>query len=112
MTGLESTKLPEPSVEPFWSPSGANARSAKSSNLKIPWLDVDSPRPIWAAPLSGCSACGCFNLVCVLGASGAILERDEAGVENFGVDQLQVDVGESGEDRLPSCAAEYQREHG
>jgi aspartyl-tRNA(Asn)/glutamyl-tRNA(Gln) amidotransferase subunit A len=24
MTGLESTKLPEPGVEPFWSPSGAN----------------------------------------------------------------------------------------
>jgi hypothetical protein len=36
---------------------------------------------IGAAPLSGCSACcGCFYLVCLLGGSGAILERDEAGV--------------------------------
>jgi hypothetical protein len=39
MTGLESTKLPEPSVEPFWSPSGANARSAKSSNPKVHRID-------------------------------------------------------------------------
>ena len=62
--------------------------------------------------MSGCSACGCFYLVCLLGGSGAILERDEAGVEDFSVNQLQVDVGESGEDRLPSRAAEYQREHG
>ncbi len=79
---------------------------------KITWRTVNSPRPIWAAPLSGCSACGCFDLVRLLGGSGAILERDEAGVEDFGVDQLQVDVGESGEDRLPARAAEYQREHG
>ena len=42
---------------------------------------------IRAAPLSGCSAgCGCFYLVRLLGGSGAILERDEAGVEDFGVD--------------------------
>jgi len=39
MTGLESTKLPEPSVEPFWSPSGANARSAKSSSPKVHRID-------------------------------------------------------------------------
>jgi hypothetical protein len=39
MMGLESTKLPEPSVEPFWSPSGANARSAKSSNPKVHRID-------------------------------------------------------------------------
>ena len=39
MTGLESTKLVEPSVEPFWSPSGANARSAKSSNPKVHRID-------------------------------------------------------------------------
>jgi hypothetical protein len=39
MTGLESTKLPEPSVEPFWSQSGAYARSAKSSSPKVRELD-------------------------------------------------------------------------
>ena len=40
MMGLESTKSPEPSsVEPFWSPSGANARSAKSSNPKVHRID-------------------------------------------------------------------------
>jgi hypothetical protein len=64
--------------------------------------------------LSGCSACGCFDLVrLLLGSSGAILEREEVGVEDFSVNQLhQVDVGESGEDRLPARGAEYQREHG
>jgi hypothetical protein len=39
MTGLESTKLPKPSVEPMWSPWGANARSAKSSNPKVHRID-------------------------------------------------------------------------
>jgi hypothetical protein len=39
--------------------------------------------------LSGCSACDCFDLVRLLGASGAILERDEAGVEDF--DALEVE---------------------
>jgi hypothetical protein len=39
MTGLESTKLVEPSVEPFWSPSCANARSAESSNTKVHRID-------------------------------------------------------------------------
>ena len=67
---------------------------------------------IWAAPLSGCSACGCFDLVRLLGSSGAILERDEVGVEDFSVNQLQVEVGEFGEDRLPARGAEYQRERG
>ena len=80
---------------------------------KITWRNVNSPRPhIGTAPLSGCNACGCFDLVRLLGASGAISERDEAAIEDFGVDQLQVDVGESGEDRIPARAAEYQREHG
>ena len=62
--------------------------------------------------MSGYSACGCFDLVRLLGGSGAILKRDEAGIEDFSVDQLQVDVGESCEDRLPARATEYQREHG
>ena len=39
MTGLESTKLPEPSLEPFLSPSGANARSVKPSNPKVHRID-------------------------------------------------------------------------
>ena len=39
MTGLESTKLAEPSVEPFWNPSGTNARCAESSNPKIHRID-------------------------------------------------------------------------
>jgi hypothetical protein len=39
MTGLESTKLVEPNAEPFWSPSGANARSAESSNPKVHRID-------------------------------------------------------------------------
>ena len=43
--------------------------------------------------MSGYSACGCFDLVRLLGGSGTILERDEAGIEDFSVDQLQVDVG-------------------
>jgi hypothetical protein len=37
------------------------------------------------SPLSGYSACRFFDLVCLLGGSGTILERDEAGVEDFGV---------------------------
>ena len=39
MTGLESIKLPEPGVEPFWNPSGANARSAEPSNPKVHSID-------------------------------------------------------------------------
>ena len=50
-------------------------------------------------------------VVCLLSGSGTILERDEVGVENFSVNQLPVDVGESGEDWLPARTAEYQREH-
>ena len=79
---------------------------------KITWRNVNSPPHIGIAPLSDCSACDCFDLVRLLGGSWAILERDEAGVADFGVDQLQVDVRESGEDRLPARAAEYQGEHG
>ena len=47
--------------------------------------NVDSPRPYMGSPLSGYSACRFFDLVCLLGGSEKILERDEAGVEDFGV---------------------------
>jgi hypothetical protein len=49
MTGLESTKLPQPSVEPFWTPSDANARSVKPSNPKVHGIDHGTLRPSDAA---------------------------------------------------------------
>ncbi len=40
------------------------------------------------------------------GGRGAVLEHDEAVVEDVGVDQLEVDVRQAGEDRFPPRAAE------
>ena len=93
--------------------NATNLATRADGQPKIIWLNVDSPRPHRGGSVERLQRLRLLhNLVCLLGASGAILERDEAGVEDFGVDQLQVDVGESGEDRLPARAAEYQREHG
>jgi hypothetical protein len=39
MTGLASTNLSKPGVEPCWRPSGANATSAKSSTPKAHRID-------------------------------------------------------------------------
>jgi hypothetical protein len=45
------------------------------------------------------------------GVRGAVLERDEAAIEDVGSDQFQVDVGEVGAGRLPPRIAEDLREH-
>jgi hypothetical protein len=50
-----------------------------------------------------------FSLL--FGVRGALLERNEAAVEDVGSDQFQVDVGEAGECRLPPRIAEDLREH-
>jgi hypothetical protein len=50
-----------------------------------------------------------FSLL--FGVRGAVLEREEAAVEDVGSDQFQADVGEAGEGRLSPRIAEDLREH-